>query len=74
MIEVEKKFLLNTKQISKLVELASFIREVTFTDTYFDTKKYDFTLQDQWLRLRNDKYQLKVPLSLNNNRLVDQYR
>jgi adenylate cyclase class IV len=62
MIEVEKKFFLNPEDIPKIIDGAQFIEEVIFDDTYLDTPDYLLTLHDKWLRLRDDKFQLKYPL------------
>jgi len=75
-IEVEKKFLVDDEIAKKLVIGASFVNEKVFTDTYFDTDDYKLSLQDRWLRLRGDKFQLKLPLNNGlspENRQIDQY-
>lgn len=74
MIEVEKKFKLDKSQISQLIDGTQFLKEVQFEDTYYDNENFDFIKKDTWLRKRNHTYQLKTPLSFNNNRLLDQYK
>ncbi len=73
MIEVEKKFILSPEQHNSLIKVAKFQKEIVFTDTYYDTKDFQYIKQDTWLRKRNEAFQLKVPLTLDKHRLVDQY-
>lgn len=73
MIEVEKKFKLTDTQVSSLLQKATFLKQVEFTDTYYDDANFSHILKDEWLRDRNGKFQLKVPLSIDSHRLVDQY-
>lgn len=74
MIEVEKKFKLKEHQIEELLIGAEFLREVKFSDVYYDNSSFDFIKKDVWLRKRGNDYQLKTPLSFNNSRLLDQYK
>jgi thiamine-triphosphatase len=75
MIEVEKKFDLTIEQEQKLLDHASFINEKTFTDTYFDTHDYLLSKKDIWLRKRDEKFELKVPLNdPKKQRISDQYQ
>lgn len=60
MIEVEKKFALTNDQEKVLLEGAELLKEITNVDVFFDTEELTYTLQDIWLRTRNDKYELKV--------------
>jgi predicted adenylyl cyclase CyaB len=62
MIEVEKKFAPTKKQLKKLLFAAEFLEEVIFSDTYFDTKDFSLILTDRWLRFRDKKLELKLPL------------
>jgi predicted adenylyl cyclase CyaB len=62
MIEVEKKFAPTKVQLTKLLMSAKFISEIVFKDVYFDTKDFSLILNDKWLRLRDDKLELKLPL------------
>lgn len=75
MIEVEKNFDLKTGDKERLIQGAKFLRKKTFQDIYYDNKNYDLTTKDYWLRKRDDKWELKVPLNKEsiNNRLTDQY-
>jgi len=61
MIEVEKKFKLNKKQLARIEKLAKFVSKKTFTDIYFDDEKFSLTSRDVWLRKRGKKFELKVP-------------
>jgi len=62
MIEVEKKFAPTKKQLDKLLLGAKFLKEITFKDTYFDKKDFSLILADKWLRLRDNRLELKLPL------------
>ena len=73
MIEVEKKFLISEKEIPELLEGAEFVSEKKFTDTYWDTPDYSLTTTDFWLRSRDSRFELKVPMLGGGKRLVDQY-
>ena len=75
MIEVEKKFILTSEQEKKLIEGAEFLGEKQFTDAYYDDKDFSLTKQDIWLRERDGKCELKLPLNESSeNRVSDQYR
>jgi predicted adenylyl cyclase CyaB len=74
MIEVEKKFILNDDDIDRLTTGAKFLKEKTFTDIYYDTPTYTLTTKDIWLRSRDKKFELKIPLHHKDlDRLADQY-
>ncbi len=74
MIEVEKKFILKSEDIERLIQGAAFISEKTFTDTYYDSADFALTTKDIWLRQRDDRFELKVPLNESNQiRILDQY-
>lgn len=73
MIEVEKKFILTEKEKARLVEGAEFLNEEIFTDIYYDTNDFSLTSNDRWLRSRDGKFELKIPLHQGADRLVDQY-
>jgi len=73
MIEIEKKFILTDAQKEKLLENAEFLDEKTFTDVYYDTPQYTLTKNDIWLRTRNGKFELKLPLQKNGRGLTNQY-
>ncbi|HEX7586131.1 MAG TPA: CYTH domain-containing protein [Patescibacteria group bacterium] len=62
MIEVEKKFKLNKKQLARIKKLAVFVSKRTFTDIYFDDKKFSLTSRDVWLRKRGKNFELKIPV------------
>jgi predicted adenylyl cyclase CyaB len=62
MIEVEKKFRLDEKQESILLEDAKLVGSKTNEDVYFDTDDFYLTKQDNWLRLRNGAFELKKRL------------
>lgn len=74
MIEVEKKFLLSESDKSRLTKDAEFLSERIFTDIYYDTADYSLTTKDQWLRKRENRFELKLPMHAGSDRLVDQYR
>ncbi len=73
MIEVEKKFLLSESDKSRLIKDAEFLSERIFTDIYYDTADYSLTTKDQWLRKRENRFELKLPMHTGPDRLVDQY-
>jgi len=75
MIEVEKKFILTAEQEKNLLEGAEFLGEKSFTDSYYDTADYSLGIKDLWLRMRDGKFELKVPLNAAiEDRVTDQYR
>jgi predicted adenylyl cyclase CyaB len=75
MIEVEKKFKLNKKQLAKIEKLAQFVSKKTFTDTYFDDAEYSLTSRDVWLRKRGKIFELKIPVvSVGAGRRVNIYQ
>ena len=76
MIEVEKNFDLKPGDKERLIVDATFVRRKTFTDIYYDTADFSLTRNDFWLRTRDGKFELKVPLNKENakERKTDQYR
>ncbi|MDP3784777.1 MAG: CYTH domain-containing protein [bacterium] len=74
MIEVEKKFILSKEDEARLTEEAEFLGEKTMEDAYYDTADYTLTSQDIWLRERDRRWELKLPLHKGAERLGDQYR
>lgn len=77
MIEVEKKFLLDGAQMKNLLDGAKLISKKSFQDTYYDTADYSLTSKDYWLRQRDSKWELKVPLqktalSLNHTNIYNE--
>lgn len=73
MIEVEKKFILAESDISRLSDGAEFISKKTFTDVYYDTRGFLLTAKDHWLRVRNERPELKIPMSEVLTRTAEQY-
>jgi thiamine-triphosphatase len=75
MIEVEKKFILTEKQEKALIEGAEFLGEKKFTDIYYDDENFSLTTNDLWLRARDGRFELKIPMDrLAEKRITDQYR
>lgn len=68
MIEIEKKFLFSKQQIKEIAEKFEFFGEEIIVDLYYDTKKYDLTKNDIWLRKRNGVFQLKIPVRSENDK------
>src|SRR3989344_240507 len=73
MIEVEKKFILNEQDKERLTKDARFLNERVFTDIYYDTDFFSLTANDKWLRSREGRFELKLPLHEGADRLADQY-
>jgi adenylate cyclase class IV len=73
MIEVEKKFILNEQDKERLTKNAQFLNERVFTDIYYDTEIFSLTANDKWLRSREGRFELKLPLHEGADRLADQY-
>lgn len=73
MIEVEKKFILNEQDKKQITKDAQFLNEYIFTDIYYDTEIFSLTSKDKWLRSREGKFELKLPLHDRVDRLADQY-
>lgn len=73
MIEVEKKFILNEQDKERLTKDAQFLNERIFTDIYYDTEIFSLTSKDKWLRSRESRFELKLPLHNGADRLADQY-
>lgn len=73
MIEVEKKFQLTEEDRERLIADTEFVSEKTFTDIYYDTADYKLTSHDQWLRARDGRFELKLPLHSGPERVADQY-
>lgn len=76
MIEVEKNFKLKAGDKERLVAGAMLLEKKTFTDVYYDSNEYELTGKDFWLRSRNGRFELKVPLNTGHilNRVTDRYR
>lgn len=60
MIEVEKKFRLRNAFFEKIKREGTFLSHKEFQDTYYDTAEWHYTLQNMWLRRREDIFELKV--------------
>jgi len=75
MIEVEKKFILTPEQEKALIDGAEFLGEKKFTDAYYDDTDFSLTKKDIWLRSRDGKFELKIPVNLSiEERVLDQYK
>ncbi len=65
MIEVEKKILLAVGDEQRLLDGARFVRERKINDVYYDNNTHDLMRKDTWLRDRDGRFELKVPLNAN---------
>lgn len=76
MIEVERKFNVSRKDINRLTKNAHFLGEKEMIDSYYDDQNYSLTSKDWWLRNRQGRFELKIPLHAEKDgvRLADQYR
>lgn len=63
MIEVENRFRLTEENKNKLVDGADFIGEESFTDIYYDDVNNSMMKSDMWLRSRDGKFEMKLPLN-----------
>ena len=73
MIEVEKKFALDSENERRLTHGMDFAGGKVLNDIYYDTPEYSLTRKDIWLRERNKKWELKTPVYDHTKRLADQY-
>ena len=75
MIEVEKRFILQAGERSRLLKGAEPVSEHEINDVYFDNKDFFLTKQDKWLRNRNGEFELKVRIHKEpqHKRLVDRF-
>jgi adenylate cyclase class IV len=71
MIEIEKKVLLEEEHLDHLQAISRLLSTTSFRDTYFDTPDYRLTKEDQWLRQREGKFELKVGPKERRN--IDRY-
>lgn len=71
MIEVEKKCLATSEFLDFLKNNSEKLGERVFEDVYLDFEDLRLIKNDIWLRKRNGKYELKVPMS--DNRKSDVY-
>lgn len=76
MIEVEKNFDITPENKRLILDGATLLYKKMITDTYYDSKEYSLTGRDFWLRKRNGRFELKVPLNSGKilDRVTDQYR
>jgi thiamine-triphosphatase len=76
MFEVEKKFILSESEEERLLKGATMLNQKTFTDVYVDTDQFLLTAKDWWLRSRDGKWELKIPLNKGKRaaRVADQYQ
>ena len=70
MFEVEIKFKITPEQKIHLIKDAEFLSKEEFIDVYYDTETYDLSLKDIWLRTRNNKFLLKIPIHSQNHNLL----
>lgn len=62
MIEVEKKFVLKPGDRERLLETAEFVSKKVHTDVYYDTADFRLGRKDNWLRKRNENFELKMAI------------
>jgi adenylate cyclase class IV len=60
MIEIEKRLILNKKEIIRMLKDAKFLKIETLKNTYYDDSDFTFLKKRIFLRLRNNKYELKT--------------
>ncbi len=73
MIEIEKDFVMNATTEQRIALHADSVQELELHDMYFDTKDFDWSLQNIWLRSRNGVFELKTPVRCNQKHLTDQF-
>jgi len=74
-IEVEKKFILTPEQEKTLIDGAEFLGEKKNIDIGYDGPNFSLTTKDIWLRQRNGKFELKLPMNESlEKRISDQYK
>ncbi len=75
-IEVEKKFVLTAEGEQRLIADATPLAEKRISDAYYDTADFRLTTSDRWLRNRDGRWELKVPVPGNgaDEYGMDQYR
>jgi len=59
-IEIEKKVLLDKSSVKRIENLAKFIEKKVFADVYYDTEDIKFTLNNIWIRKRENVIEVKV--------------
>jgi adenylate cyclase class IV len=62
MIEIEKNFDLRHGDKEKIISEAKFLGSREIKDVYYDSSDFVLTCRDYWLRERNGKWELKVPI------------
>ncbi len=62
MFEIEKNFDVDKEKIEKLLKEAESLGAKVFTDVYYDNTSYDLTKKDIWLRTREGKFEMKLPI------------
>ncbi len=67
-MEVEARFLLTPTSQVRLLEGAKLIEETKFTVEFLDTPQWTLAYSNHWLKRKNGKYELKIPLK---NRELD---
>ena len=76
-IEVEQKFHIEEGCVERVAASLEFKGEKLIRDTYFDVPSNLLTCTDHWLRLRDDAWELKEPISVpgaGGNQGLDTYR
>ncbi len=73
MIVVEKKFQFTLEQIERLIDGSEFLGEHKITDAYYDNSIYSLSSNDMWLRCRDGRFELKLPMHQGESKLIDQY-
>lgn len=63
MIEVEKTLPFGEGAKNNLISGAEFLGEKILRDTYYDQPDFSLGIRDWWLRERNGKFELKIPVN-----------
>lgn len=71
MIEVEKKFQPTGEQLDALLKDAEFLGEKDLHDIYYDYSDYRLLKKGVKFRKRNGDYELKIKISNNTNKEID---
>lgn len=62
-VEVEAKFAYSTQDVERIAAVSQLLSVKQFTDHYYDcVTGFPLTTNDIWLRQRNEKWELKMPL------------
>jgi adenylate cyclase class IV len=61
-IEVEKDVVITDDTLQKIESIADSKKEATIIDTYYDSTDYSLTTKDWWLRNRDNRFELKLPV------------